>query len=171
MSEDVLKANAIRRLSSHFDIREEVSGRHAFYDMNVRIDLMLKAKQPLVVKGFTSDWFGVECKWVSGLNGQTAKTTKVIWQSITYAQSVFKIDGADIVPRFIAVLTPDLEPLIERHIATLFQLALYGCVAKLYFYKDGHWGIKFASIYARSNDDGYQVSERQLPQYRAGSIT
>lgn len=132
---------------------------------------MLKAKQTLIQQGFTPEWFGVECKWAAGINGQTAKTTKVVWQAITYSQSTFQIDGAAVVPRFVAILTPDLEPLIERYISTLFQLALYSCVAKMYFYKDGHWGIKFASIYARSNYGGYQLSPSQLPKYRAGSIS
>lgn len=170
MSEEALKIEAIRRLSGHFHIHEEVSGRHAFYNKSVRLDLMLRAKEPLVQKGFTPEWFGVECKWASGVNGQTAKTTKAIWQSITYAQSLFQVDGVHIVPRFVAVLTPNLEPLIEKHISTLFQLGLYGCVAKMYFYRDGNWGIKFGSIYARSIAGGYQVSQRQLPKYRAGSI-
>ncbi|NJN47474.1 MAG: hypothetical protein HC808_14475 [Candidatus Competibacteraceae bacterium] len=91
MSEEILKSKAIQCLSKDFHMREEITGRHAFYNKNVRIDFMLKAKEPLIQHGFSSDWFGVECKWASGVNGQTAKTTKVIWQSITYAQSVFQI--------------------------------------------------------------------------------
>ncbi|NJM12547.1 MAG: hypothetical protein HC889_12335 [Synechococcaceae cyanobacterium SM1_2_3] len=172
MSESVLTKQAIERLSSDFEIKQEVIGHNAFYNKDVRIDLMLRAKPHLVQHGFINEWFGVECKWAEGVNGQTAKTTKAVWQAITYAQSTFNINGAISVPRFVAVLTPNLEPLIEQHISTLLQLSLYGCVARMYFYKDGNWGIKFASIYSRSGPSigEYYVSKRQLPKYRAGSI-
>jgi hypothetical protein len=39
----------------------------------------------------------------------------MVWQSITYAQSMFTIDGVPIRPAFVAVYTPDnLHSLIER---------------------------------------------------------
>jgi hypothetical protein len=169
MTEESLKAK-IRALSPEFHVREEIRGRHALYDQNVRIDFMLKAREPLIQSGFTSNWFGVECKWITGINGQTAKTTKLIWQSITYAQSQFQVDGASVTPRFVALLTPDMHASIESNVSAMLSLALYGCVARMYFYRDGSWGIKFASIYARSSAQGYYVSQRQLPNVRAGSI-
>jgi hypothetical protein len=170
MSEDSLKTMARTRLKYDFHILEEVLGRHSIYEKEVRIDLLLKPKERLVAAGFVDEWFGVECKWVEGIHGQTAKATKAIWQSITYAQSVFTVENKPVKPCFVALLTPDLAPPIATHISTLFQLALYGNVAKMYFYRDGSWGIKFAYIYARSDNGSYQINERQLPKYRAGSI-
>lgn len=170
MAEVILKEELLKSLKDDFHILEEVAGFHPIYEKSVRIDLLLKAKDHLISAGFTSEWFGVECKWVNGINGQTAKTTKAIWQSITYAQSEFIVGNQRIRPRFVALFTPDLEPLIEKHINCLFQLALYGSVAKMYLYRDGSWGIKFASIYSRSDNGAYYVSEIQLPKYRAGSI-
>lgn len=170
MSEESLKNKIRANLEKDFHIIEEVSGNHPIYNKNVRIDMLLKAKEHLCLAGFVNEWFGVECKWVDGVHGQTAKTTKAIWQSITYAQSIFIVEGKPIKPCFVALFTPDLELMIDQHISTLFQLALYGNVARMYFYRDGNWGIKFASIYARSNNENFQISERQLPKYRAGNI-
>jgi hypothetical protein len=170
LAESLLKEKILESLKGDFHILEEVPGHHPIYGKDVRIDLLLRAKNHLCNAGFTTDWFGVECKWISGVNGQTAKTTKAVWQSITYAQSEFIVSGQKIRPIFVALFTPELEPTIERHINSLFQLALYGNVAKMYFYRDGNWGIKFASIYARSENGSFYVSERQLPKYRAGSI-
>ena len=171
MTEDSLKQRLIRNLARDFEVLEEVWGYHEIYEMRLRIDLFLKAKPHLVREGFTPEWFGVECKWVEGVLGQTSKTTRMVWQSITYAQSCFEIHGEIVRPRFVAVFTPDrLQPTIEKHLSTLLGLGLYGCVGKLYFYRDGSWGIKFASIYSRSSPEGYYVSDKQLPKIRAGSV-
>ena len=47
MSESVLTKQAIERLSSDFEMKQEVVGHNAFYNKVVRIDLMLKAKSHL----------------------------------------------------------------------------------------------------------------------------
>ncbi len=171
MSEKSLKQNLIAKISSDFEIKEEVTGYHPIYKQQVRIDLLAKAKPHLVARGFTDAWFGVECKWAEGIRGQTSKTTRMVWQSITYAQSTFILDGEEIIPRFVAVYTPDnLDSSIRRHLDHLLALGLYGCVGELYFYRDGSWGIKFASIYSRSMLEDYQVNNKQLPKIRAGSV-
>ncbi|MBE9203021.1 hypothetical protein IQ218_05565 [Synechocystis salina LEGE 06099] len=171
MTEQLLKMGLIPKLSPDFEILEEIWGYHPIYDVRLRIDVFLRAKPHLIAEGFTNEWFGVECKWVEGINAQTSKTTRLVWQSITYAQSIFEVNGSNVKPRFVAVFTPDnLPPSIERHLNTLLGLGLYGCVGKLYFYKDGSWGIKFASIYGRSSPDGYCISQKQLPKLRAGSV-
>ncbi|MNP66182.1 hypothetical protein D3C76_1618580 [compost metagenome] len=93
------------------------------------------------------------------------------WQSITYAQSTFLVNGEYLAPSFVAVYTPDnLDKIIESHLKTLLSLGLYGNVGRLYFYRDQSWGIKFASIYARSNSNGFYVKHNQLPARRAGSV-
>ena len=171
MPERFLKNNLIVNLSKDFEVLEEVWGYHPIYETRVRIDILLKAKPHLIAEGFTDEWFGVECKWVEGAIGQTSKTNRLVWQSITYAQSTFEIQGNSVRPRFVAVFTPDrLEQSIERHLATLLGVGLYGCVGKLYFYRDGSWGIKFASIYSRSSPEGYYIKQNQLPKLRAGSV-
>lgn len=172
MSETMLKQDIIRLLKDDFDIVEEVAGHHPIYDLGVRIDFMLRAKAHLVQAGFTSDWFGIECKWVEGLNGQTAKVTKLFWQSITYAQSVFRINNEKVTPRFIAIFRPDrLEPQIDNHFKSLSQLGLYAKVGELIFYRDRSWGIKFTYLYARKSDGNFMINESKLPKTRAGMIS
>ena len=171
MSEARLTEELIQAIEYDFDILREVTGHHPIYKKNVRIDLMLKAKPHLQAEGFTGEWFGVECKWSDTIHGATSKTTRLVWQSITYAQSTFNINGENITPSFIAVYTPrDLPSIIGKHLDRLLDLGLYGNVGRLYLYKDQSWGIKFAYIYARSNDSGYEIKESQLPARRAGSV-
>lgn len=169
MSEWTLKKRLQESLENDFMILSEVEGLHPINNHKVRVDFMLKARNHLVEKGFTDEWFGVECKWASGVIGQTSKITRMFWQSITYAQSIYCIEGNSITPKFVAVFVPDqLEMSIERHFKTLSQLALYGNVGELYFYRDGSWGIKFTYIYARSTGDDYYISEKRLPKRRSG---
>jgi len=171
MTEETLKRKIRTHLEKDFVVLEEVEGRHAGYGQVVRIDFMLKAKSHLIAQGFTDEWFGIECKWASGVIGQTSKITRMFWQSITYAQSSYVIAGNPITPVFVAVFVPDsLEPSIENHFKSLSQLALYGNVGELYFYRDGNWGIKFTYIYARSTEDGFHISEKRLPKRRAGHV-
>ncbi len=172
MPETILTENLIKAIEDDFEILREVSGHHSIYNKNVRIDLMLKAKSHLQEAGFTDEWFGVECKWFDTVHGATSKVTRMVWQSITYAQSEFNINGKSLVPSFVAVYTPDnLPKSIEDHLNKLLNLGLYGNVGRLYFYKDKSWGIKFAYIYARSSSDkSYCIKKTQLPARRAGSI-
>jgi hypothetical protein len=171
MTEQLLKEQVLANLADDFEILEEISGFHPIYKKRVRIDLLVKAKQHLVNEGFTDQWFGIECKWSEGVCGQTSKITRMVWQSITYAQSTFEVGEERVIPRFVAVFTPDnLPPTIDRLLSQLLGLGLYGCVGKLYFYRDSSWGIKFASIYGRSSPEGYRVNQKQLPKLRAGSV-
>lgn len=115
MSESLLTAELIRRLTPDFELRREVRGTHHLNGDGVRIDLLARGKPHLVESGFTDQWFGIQCKWADRIGGTTSKTTRMVWQSITYAQSMFTIDGVPIRPAFVAVYTPDnLHSLIER---------------------------------------------------------
>ncbi|WP_223543831.1 hypothetical protein [Pseudomonas sp. BF-B-28] len=171
MSESALIDQLIENIGHDFEILREVTGYHPIYKQNVRIDLMLKARPHLQDVGFTNEWFGVECKWSGTVHGATSLVTRMAWQSITYAQSTFLVNGEHIAPSFVAVYTPDnLDRIIETHLKTLLSLGLYGNVGRLYFYRDLSWCIKFASIYARSSPNGFHIKHNQLPARRAGSV-
>jgi hypothetical protein len=171
MNEETLKNKLESKLSKDFFIEKEVSGSHPIYNIPVRIDYLLKAKPHLIESGFTTEWFGVECKWTGGIEGQTSKVSRLFWQSITYAQSQFKNKEEVITPKFVAVLVSEnLHPIIQSHFKAQSQLALYGNVGELFFYKDGNWGIKFTYLYARSFENEYSINETKLPKIRAGSI-
>lgn len=171
MSESRLTADLIRRLAPDFEILREIRGVHPIDGEGVRIDLMARGRSHLVERGFTNQWFGIECKWADRIGGTTSKTTRMVWQSITYAQSRFGVNGTPVRPAFVAVYTPeDLHSLIERHLKHLLALGLYGNVGRLYFYRDGTWGIRFANIYARASQSGLYVNRSQLPKPRVGSV-
>lgn len=171
MSEALLTNDLILRLANDFEFRREVRGEHPISGDGVRIDLLAKGKAHLIESGFTDEWFGIECKWADRIGGTTSKTTRMVWQSITYAQSLFTVDGALIRPIFVAVYTPDnLHSLIEDHLKHLLALGLYGNVGRLYFYRHGGWGIKFANIYASSNQGAIHINDSQLPKRRVGSV-
>lgn len=169
MSEPLLKNKIRAELASDFEILEEVTGKHLISAETVRIDFMLRAKPHLLIRGFTNEWFGVECKWIEDNNGQTAKVTKTVWQSITYAQSAFFIENENVTPAFVLVNTPNnIEPRIEVILKSQLALALYGRVGRLEFYRDDYWVIKFAQIYySSSNGDAKQSL---IPKNRVGNI-
>jgi len=129
MSEALLTDELLLRLASDFEFKREVCGEHPISGNGVRIDLLAKGKAHLVELGFTDEWFGIECKWADRLSGTTSKTTRMVWQSITYAQSLFTVDGTLVRPKFVAVYTPDnLHSLIEVH---LKHLSPWGSMATL----------------------------------------
>lgn len=116
MSELLLTDDLVRRLAPDFEVLREVCGVHFLEGDSVRIDLMVRGKPHLVQAGFTDQWFGIECKWADCIGGTTSKTTRMIWQSITYAQSSFSIAGISVRPAFVVVYTPDnLHSSIEQH--------------------------------------------------------
>jgi hypothetical protein len=170
MAESHLIADLLKRLAPDFELIPEVRGIHPLEGVGVRIDLLAKAKSHLIEAGFTEQWFGIECKWADRVGGTTSKTTRMVWQSITYAQSIFAVGGQQVRPAFIAVHTPDnLPSSIEEHLKHVLALGLYGNVGRLCFYRDGTWVIKFAWIYAHGGARLY-VKRSQLPKRRVGSI-
>lgn len=171
MSESKLTEELLRRLANEFEFRREVRGTHALSNDGVRIDLLAKARPHLISQGFTDEWFGIECKWADRIDGTTSKTTRMVWQCITYAQSHFEVDGERVLPKFVLAYTPDnLHTSIESHLKKLLELAHYGNVGRLYFYRDGNWGIKFVNIYASSGSNPVHINNSQMPKRRIGSV-
>lgn len=171
MNEEQLTLDLIEKISTDFEILREVIGHHQLYGENVRIDLALKAKPHLISQGFTDEWFGIECKWVEGVIKQTSKTTRLVWQSITYAQSLFYINEKWEKLRFVAVYTPPkLEHSIEKNLNRLLEIGHYACVGRFHLYKNNPgWCIRFAKVYASTNSELY-VHQNQLPKPRVGSV-
>ncbi len=168
MNEEALKRQTVRLMSPDFVIHQEVLGIHIATNMPVRIDFLMKAKPHLIGRGFSGNWFGVENKWIAGSNGQTAKVTKAIWQSITYAESSFELSGQAIRPEFVLLNIPNkIDPRIEEIHANQMQLALYGRVGKLEFYRNDDWVIKFAQVYCTASSN---AKRSLIPKTRVGNI-
>lgn len=91
--EEELKRWLVKYLSEDFDIFPEVWGHHQFENVNVRIDFVAFPKQHLVDKGFCAEPFGVEVKYFSQENGFTRKTSRGFWQTISYNDCWFDLNG------------------------------------------------------------------------------
>lgn len=69
---------------------------------SVSIDFLLFPKPHLIADGFDPVWFGIEAKHIRDFKrGDLGKKSKLVWQSITYAQSAFYIDGDTVRPFFV----------------------------------------------------------------------
>lgn len=98
--EDALKNWFVRHFAQDFDIFPEVPGVHLAEKVNVRIDFMLRARSHLVDLGFDERMFGVEVKYFSQDDGFTGKTSRGLWQAISYNDCEFDVDGVKCKPKF-----------------------------------------------------------------------
>lgn len=82
-------------LKDHFErdfhIYEEVWGVHLAENVNVRIDFVFYPKPHLIEAGFVEEPFGVEAKYFKQEDGFTRKTSRGIWQTISYNDCQFEI--------------------------------------------------------------------------------
>jgi hypothetical protein len=171
MSEEKLKEQIRSQLFHDFDLLEEVVGYHSHYEKQVRIDFLAKAKPHLVANGFVNQWFGIECKWVDGVLGQTSKLTRTYWQAITYQQSRFHVNGDLVSPAFCLVsFPPDLDRHLHSHEHSLFELAYYAGVGRLRFYRNVSWNLEFHGSYAIKRDESIVIKPEKFPKIRAGCI-
>jgi hypothetical protein len=88
-------------LLRNFVVKEEVEGTFLVDRTSVRIDFLLYPKEELIEKGFDQEWIGLEVK-SPNTNEPQKKGLQVVWQAITYSQSIF----GNIRPMFIAIHPP-----------------------------------------------------------------
>lgn len=93
------------RLSKDFHISREVYGRHLAENVQVRIDYLLKARKHLVDAGFEASPFGVEVKYFSQEAGFTHKTSRGIWQTISYNDCEFYVEEGSVKPKFSLIFS------------------------------------------------------------------
>jgi len=105
----------------------------------------------LVDDGFDPEWIGLEVKHIEDFkDGDLGKKSKLVWQSITYAQSVFEVDGARVRPLFVLMYVGEEEfgndEFGERAAISwraLLNLAQYANVGWLVTSPTYGWAIKF----------------------------
>ncbi|MBN8656608.1 MAG: hypothetical protein J0M11_12800 [Anaerolineae bacterium] len=83
-----------------FMIHPDVRGEELLHHKKVVIDFMLYPMPHLIKAGFDPVWFGIEVKHF-GVAGETGKMSRFIWQSISYVQSKFQVDGKIANPAFV----------------------------------------------------------------------
>lgn len=99
-SEQELKEWLESYFSKDFLISREVKGRHLAEDVKVSIDYLLKPRPHLVTAGFDNNYFGLEVKYFRQEDGFTHKTSRGIWQTISYNDCEFYINEVTIKPKF-----------------------------------------------------------------------
>lgn len=98
--EKSLKIQFRQLVKDDFLIRPDVRGEELLHHKKVVIDFMLYPMPHLIKAGFDPFWFGIEVKHF-GIVGETGKMSRFIWQSISYVQSQFQIDGEFVRPAFV----------------------------------------------------------------------
>lgn len=99
-NEKELKDWFFERFHSDFLIYEEVSGVHLAEKVNVRIDFILYPKPHLIENGFIDQPFGVEVKYFKQESGFTHKTSRGLWQAISYNDCLFSIKDHEFKTKF-----------------------------------------------------------------------
>lgn len=99
-SEKELKKWFKRYVEEDFLIYEEVSGVHLAENIGVRIDFILYPKPHLIEEGFVEEPFGVEVKYFKQESGFTHKTSRGVWQTISYNDCQFTLRDKQFKTKF-----------------------------------------------------------------------
>lgn len=95
----------IEFLKNDFYIAPELKGQYILTKKNVKVDLMLYPKKHLTEKGFANEYFAIEVKYLEPDHDMFRKGSEMFWQTMTYKDSIFKIKGKEIIPKFTLVFT------------------------------------------------------------------
>jgi len=120
-SEGELKKWFESQFSKDFEISREVKGRHLAEDVPVRIDYLLRARKHMLEAGFDARPFGVEVKYFCQEDGFTHKTSRALWQTISYNDCEFDLEGVLQKPKFCLVFS-NLSFKDELHLVKSFGL-------------------------------------------------
>lgn len=100
-TEKELKSIFKKYFIGDFIIFEEVKGIHLSTKTNVKIDFVLAPRKHLLDKGFIPDFFGVEVKYINPKDDLNRKTTRGIWQTISYNDCEFEVKTKNGIRKFI----------------------------------------------------------------------
>ncbi|EOA6545619.1 TPA: hypothetical protein ACGU7E_004557 [Vibrio vulnificus] len=103
--EGELKRWLVNNLSIDFDFYAEVWGRHLAENINVRVDFIAVPKAHLVENGFDPSPFAIEVKYIRQEEGFTRKSSRAFWQTISYNDSEFNLNGHIFKPKFSILFT------------------------------------------------------------------
>jgi len=104
-SETELKSWFNEKIAADFYIYPEVNGTHLSENVNVRIDYVLFPKEHLIEEGFEPSYFGIEVKYFNQENGFTHKTSRGLWQTISYNDSKFYLKNKEIKLKYSLIFS------------------------------------------------------------------
>ncbi|PSU33413.1 hypothetical protein [Photobacterium lutimaris] len=99
-----LKMWFTENMSCDFHIRSEVCGY--LNDQKVKIDFMLYPKEHLIDSGFVPEPFGVEVKYLPVNTRFTKKSSRALWQTVSYNHAKFTAkNGETYSPKFCVLFS------------------------------------------------------------------
>ncbi len=172
MDEPAIKEAIIQSLGEDFILKPEQRGTHPLLQDRVRIDFLAYPLPHLISGGFDEGWFGIEAK---DIGDDAKKLNKVVWQSITYAQSTFRVEDKAIRPMFVVVCVGQAPEHLQGRLPIvwpiLFSFAQYARVGHLDLHPHRGWGLKFGAGRYYSQEWGKsQVANIGMIDY-VGSIS
>jgi hypothetical protein len=157
-TESDLKHLLVEKLSGDFELVSEVKGRNLLDNTLVRIDFLAKAKLHTLKSGITTEWFGIEVKYISQ-NHIGGQINKVFWQSITYSQSIFDIGKPPFLEKkrlpfiFVLVNTKAITYHHQQRFSCILSFCQYSNVGQLILNNQGYTFQFGGGIYCQKNKD------------------
>ncbi len=103
-TEEDLKAWVQPYLEKDFEVFPEVTGRH-LSGVPVVIDFLLHPRPHLIEHGFVKGFVGLEVKYITQENGFSRKSSRALWQTISYTDSEFFVHGKKVSLTFAALFS------------------------------------------------------------------
>jgi hypothetical protein len=155
-SEPELKAWLEEHLGEDFILKPEVVGKHTSESVRVQIDYIAYAKPHLIAHGFEPEYFGIEVKYLDQTDGFTHKASRGIWQTVSYTDSTFFVDGHWRRLKFALVFSnlcfEEERELLEAELAFRVRQLIPGCLSATDGQADiegkcmlGHWPPNISS--------------------------
>jgi hypothetical protein len=179
-----LKNKFQRIVKNDFLVLPDINGEELVHHKKVIIDFMLYPKPHLLEAGFDPVWFGVEVKHF-GVVGETGKMSRFIWQSISYAQSTFQVDGTIVKPAFVLgfsdvyEVNPENDNLHRGYLSQLTGMLRLAGLAHVGTFHEilpsknkplGGWNIVFSSSsYFRRVDNEYKKTKYNIFKENVGN--
>ena len=101
-TEEELKKWVLPHLEEDFEVFPEVAGKH-LAGAAVFIDFLLRPRPHLVKHGFVDGFVGLEVKYIAQDEGFSRKSSRALWQTISYTDSVFVVNGESVSLSFAAL--------------------------------------------------------------------
>ena len=103
-TEDELKAWVQPHLEKDFVIFPEAAGKH-LSGASVVIDFLLFPRPHLIEHGFVEGFVGLEIKHITQEDGFSRKSSRALWQTISYTDSEFFVKGKQVPLAFAALFS------------------------------------------------------------------
>ena len=137
-----------RALEHDFEVLEKCTGRHKHGGERVHYDLVLKAKEHMLERGFDPGYFIIEVKLFNAEDAKKhdTKARDMLWQCVAYSFSEIELqNGAIERPIFVLYFVggDGFDPAHEEELKCLHHFVQRGGVGRLMFEPKHGWSMYF----------------------------